>query len=54
MGYDITDVYDTIELLMAKGDMTRFGKQTKLTEKGKRDLRFIAEIVDVAQKLIIA
>lgn len=54
MGYDITEVYDTIELLVAKGDLTRFGKQTQLTEKGKRNLRFINEIVEAAGKLIIA
>ena len=54
MGYDITEVYDTIELLVAKGDLTRFGKQTQLTEKGKRNLRFISEIVEAAQRLIIA
>jgi hypothetical protein len=53
-GYDITEVYDTIELLVAKGDLTRFGKQTQLTEKGKRNLRFINEIVEAAGKLIIA
>lgn len=54
MGYDITEVYDTIELLVAKGDLTRFGKQTQLTEKGERNLLFIGEIVEAAQKLIIA
>jgi hypothetical protein len=52
-GHDITDVYDTIELLVAKGDLTRFGKQTKITEKGRRILRFIEEIIDIAEKMVL-
>jgi hypothetical protein len=52
-GHDITDVYDTIELLVAKGDLTRFGKQTKITEKGRRILGFIEEIIDIAEKMVL-
>ena len=53
-GYDITDVYDTIELLATNGDLMRSRKQTRLTENGRRDLKLIEGIVEVAQKLIIS
>ena len=53
-GYDVMDVYSTIELLAEKGDLARFKKQTQLTEKGRRDLKFIEEIAGVAAKLVIS
>lgn len=53
-GYDVMDVYSTIELLAEKGDLARFRKQTQLTEKGRRDLKFIEEIAGVAAKLVIS
>lgn len=52
-GYDTTEVYDTIELLVGKGDLTRFGKQTKITEKGKRIFSFIQEGINLAEKLVL-
>ncbi len=52
-GYDTTEVYDTIELLVAKGDLTRFGKQTKITDKGKRTIQLIKEIITIAEKIVI-
>ncbi|MFQ5975302.1 MAG: hypothetical protein ACE5J5_03175 [Candidatus Hydrothermarchaeales archaeon] len=52
-GYDITEVYDTIELLVAKGDLTRFGKKTKITKKGLNVLKFVDEIVEIASKITI-
>ena len=52
-GYDTTEVYDTIELLVGKGDLTRFGKQTKITEKGRKILKLIDEGIALAEKIII-
>ncbi len=52
-GYDITEVYDTVELLVAKGDLTRFGKKTKITPKGLKTLEFVDEIVGIASKMVI-
>ncbi len=52
-GYDTTEVYDTIELLVAKGDLTRFGKKTKITPKGLKILDFVDEIVEIAAKTVI-
>jgi hypothetical protein len=51
--HDVTEVYDTIELLVAKGDLTRFGKQTKITEKGKRVLKFVEEIIGIAERMVL-
>lgn len=53
MGYDITEVYDTIELLVAKGDLTRFGKKTKITDKGRRILKLVDEIIEIVDRIII-
>ena len=53
-GYDITDVYDTIELLAMKKDLARSGKQTRLTENGRRDLKLIEGIAGIAEKLVIS
>lgn len=52
-GYDITEVYDTIGLLVAKGDLTRFGKKTKITPKGLKILKFVDEIVEIASKIVM-
>ncbi len=52
-GYDPTEVYSTIELLVGKGDLTRYGKKTKITEKGKRVLRYIYEMIHLAEKIVI-
>lgn len=49
-GYDITEVYDTIEILVAKGDLTRSGKKTKITPKGIKTLKFVNEVVEIASK----
>lgn len=53
-GYDTTEVYDAIEMLVAKGDLTRHGKQTRITKKGTKILRFVNEIVDIAEKIVIS
>jgi|Deesub1362A_J573_1020465.scaffolds.fasta_scaffold00098_18 predicted transcriptional regulator len=52
-GYDVTEVYDAIELLVAKGHLTRFGKQTKITENGQRILEFIERIISIAEKMVL-
>jgi hypothetical protein len=52
-GYDLTEVYDGIEILVAKGDITRQGKKTKITPKGRRILRFVDAVIDTASKIII-
>jgi predicted transcriptional regulator len=52
-GYDITEVYDTIEILVAKGDLTRSGKKTIITEKGRRILECIEELIAIGEKLVI-
>ncbi len=52
-GYDITEVYDTIEILVAKGDLTRSGKKTKITPKGIKILKFVNEIVEIADKTVV-
>lgn len=52
-GYDVTEVYDTIKDLVIKGDLTRFGKKTKITPKGKRMLGFVEDIIAVAEKLVL-
>ena len=52
-GYNTTEVYDTTALLVAKGDLTRFGKKTKITPKGLRTLKFVNEIVEIADKMVI-
>ncbi len=49
-GYDITEVYDTIEILVAKGNLTRSGKKTKITPKGIKTLKFVDEIAEIADK----
>jgi hypothetical protein len=53
LGYDLTEVYDGIEILVAKGDLTRTGKKTKITPKGLRVLGFVDEIVETASKIAI-
>jgi hypothetical protein len=53
LGYDLTEVYDGIEILVAKGDLTRSGKKTKITPKGLRVLGFVDEIVETASKIAI-
>ncbi len=52
-GFEATEVYSTIELLVAKGDLTRYGKKTKITEKGRRILRYIDEMISLAEKIVI-
>jgi len=52
-GYDLTEVYDGIEILVSKGDLTRSGKKTKITAKGRRILRLVDEVIDTASKIII-
>lgn len=52
-GHDTTEVYDAIQRLTIKGDLTRFGKKTKITPKGKKTLKFIDEITEVAEKIVI-
>src|SRR3990172_1992925 len=52
-GYDLTEIYDGIEILVVKGDLTREGKKTKITPKGRRILKLIDEVVDTASKVII-
>lgn len=52
-GYDLTEIYDGIEILVVKGDLTREGKKTKITPKGRRILKLIDEVVDTASKIII-
>lgn len=52
-GYDTTEVYDTIQRLTIKGDLTRLGKKTKITNKGKRMIKFTEEIISVAEKMVL-
>jgi hypothetical protein len=52
-GYDATEVYDTIELLVAEGDLERSGKKTKITPKGIKVLEFVDEIIEIADKMVI-
>jgi hypothetical protein len=52
-GYDLTEVYDRIEILVAKGDITRDGKKTKITSKGRKILKLVDEISETASKIII-
>ncbi len=52
-GYDLTEVYDGIEILVAKGDLTRQGKKTKITAKGKRTIDLVDSIISSASKIII-
>jgi predicted transcriptional regulator len=52
-GYDLTEVYDGIEILVAKGDLTRQGKKTKITQKGRKMLKLVDEIIETASKIII-
>ncbi len=52
-GYDLTEVYDAIEILVAKGDLTRQGKKTKITPKGRRILKLVDDVVETASKTII-
>jgi len=52
-GYDLTEVYDGIEILVAKGDLTRSGKKTKITAKGRRMLKLVDEVIESASKIII-
>ncbi|MFQ5800766.1 MAG: hypothetical protein ACE5HH_03480 [Candidatus Hydrothermarchaeales archaeon] len=52
-GYDLTDVYDGIEILVAKGDLTRYGKKTKITPKGRRILKLVDEVIETASKSLI-
>ncbi|RMF90940.1 MAG: hypothetical protein D6733_02570 [Methanobacteriota archaeon] len=52
-GYDLTEVYDGIEILVAKGDLTRYGKKTKITPKGRKILKLVDEIIETASKIII-
>ncbi len=53
-GYDSPEVYDTIGLLVAKGDLMRFGKKTKMTSKGMEILDFVDEIIPVVSKMVIS
>jgi len=53
-GYDLTEVYDSIEILVAKGDLTRKGKKTKITPKGRRVLKLVDEIIDKASEILEA
>ncbi len=53
-GYDTTEVYDTIEMLVAKGDLTRQGKQTRITKKGTKILQCVDEIIDIVEKMVIS
>jgi hypothetical protein len=50
-GYDLTEVYDGIEILVAKGDLTRQGK--KITPKGRKILKLVDEVIETASKIII-
>jgi hypothetical protein len=52
-GYDLTEVYDGIEILVAKGDLTRYGKKTKITPKGRRILKLVDAVAETASKIII-
>jgi hypothetical protein len=52
-GYDLTEVYDGIEILVAKGDLTRQGKKTKITPKGRKMLKLVDEVIETASKIII-
>jgi hypothetical protein len=52
-GFDLTEVYDGIEILVAKGDLTRYGKKTKITTKGKRVLKLVDAVVETASKIIV-
>ncbi len=52
-GYDLTEVYDGIEILVAKGDLTRSGKKTKITPKGRRILKLVNEVTETASKIIV-
>ncbi len=53
-GYDVTGVYETIEILVAKGNLTRVGgKKTKITPKGLKTLKFVDEIAEIASKTVI-
>lgn len=53
LGYDLTEVYDGIEILVAKGDLTRSGKKTKITPKGRRTLKLVDEVIETASEIII-
>lgn len=53
-GYDLTEVYDGIEILVSKGDLTRSGKKTKITPKGRKILNLVDEVIETASKIIIS
>lgn len=52
-GYDLSAVYDGIEILVVKGDLTRDGKKTKITPKGLRVLKKVDEIAESVSEIII-
>ncbi len=52
-GYDLTAVYDGIEVLVVKGDLTREGKKTKITPKGRKIIKLVEEVVETASKVVI-
>ncbi len=52
-GYDLTEVYDGIEILVAKDDLTRSGKKTKITKKGRRILKLVDAVIETASNIII-
>ncbi len=52
-GFDATDVYNSIELLVVKGDLTRYGKRTKITDKGRSIMKLIGEIIAIAERIVI-
>lgn len=52
-GFDVTEVYDSIKLLVLKGDLTRVGKKTKITRKGRRNLAYVEEVIDILDKMVL-
>lgn len=52
-GYDITEVYDTIKILVAKGYLSRHGKKTLITSSGSKVLKTIDAIIGDLNKLAI-
>ncbi|MBR9701871.1 hypothetical protein GOV13_03035 [Candidatus Pacearchaeota archaeon] len=52
-GYDLTEVYDGIEILVAKGDLSRTGKKTKITPKGRRVLKLVDAVIENASGIIV-
>ncbi|GBE18896.1 hypothetical protein BMS3Abin16_01506 [archaeon BMS3Abin16] len=51
-GYNLTEVYDAIEILVAKGDLTRQGKKTRITPKGRRTLKHVDEAIERTSAII--